>query len=170
MTPERWQRVKELFHDALERPADERAAFLAEACRDDAEARAALERLLDAHARADDFLETPAVGTAVEPSRPPLTGRVIGGWYLSGATLQWMLSRTRHVEIARVGILGTIGVTTLQLLGALLNNNHFDGPAWAVTLYLAYAALLGVVALWSWSPALTRGEPAGDEQPLSSPD
>jgi eukaryotic-like serine/threonine-protein kinase len=78
MTPERWQRVKDLFHDALERPADARAAFLAETCGDDVEARAALERLLDAHARADDFLETPAVGTAVEASRPPLTGRVIG--------------------------------------------------------------------------------------------
>jgi len=84
MTPERWQRVKELFHDALERPADERAAFLAEACGDDAEARAALERLLDAHARADDFLETPAVGTAVEPSRLPLTGRVIGHYEVRG--------------------------------------------------------------------------------------
>jgi len=93
-------------------------------------------------------------------SLTPLTGRVIGGWYLSGAVLQWMLSRTRHVEIARVGILGTIGVTTLQLLGALLNHSHFDGPSWAVTLYVCYAALLGVVALWSWSPAFTRRAPA----------
>jgi hypothetical protein len=32
MTPERWQRVKTLFHAAQERPADERAGFLAEAC------------------------------------------------------------------------------------------------------------------------------------------
>jgi Tol biopolymer transport system component len=71
MTPERWQRVKDLFHDALERPADERAAFLAETCGDDAAARAALERLLDAHARAGNFLETPA---APEPSVRPLTG------------------------------------------------------------------------------------------------
>ena len=93
-------------------------------------------------------------------SLTPLTGRVIGGWYLSGATLQWMLSKTRHVETARVGILGTIGVTTLQLLGALLNHDHFDGRSWAVTLYLFYAALLGVVALWAWSPALTRRVPA----------
>jgi hypothetical protein len=100
----------------------------------------------------------------------PLTGRVIGGWYLSGAVLQWMLSRTRHVEIARVGILGTIGVTTLQLLGAALNNDHFDGPSWAVALYLAYAALLGVVALWSWSPALTRRAPGPEDAPASSPD
>ena len=73
MTPERWQRVKDLFHDALERPADERAAFLAETCGDDAEARAALEHLLEAHAAAGDFLETPALP---EPGvRPPLTGR-----------------------------------------------------------------------------------------------
>jgi hypothetical protein len=61
---------------------------------------------------------------------------------------------------ARVGILGTLGVTTLQLLGALINNDHFDGPAGAVTVYLFYAALLGAVALWAWSPALMRREPA----------
>jgi hypothetical protein len=62
-------------------------------------------------------------------SLTPLTGRVIGGWYLSGAALQWMLSRTRDVETARVGLLATVAVTALQLLGALLNNNHFNGPS-----------------------------------------
>ena len=106
------------------------------------------------------FIAPTTVGDIWPWSLTPLTGRVIGGWYLSGAVLQWMLSRTRHVEIARVGILGTIGVTTLQLLGALLNHSHFDGPSWAVTLYVCYAALLGVVALWSWSPAFTRRAPA----------
>lgn len=93
-------------------------------------------------------------------SLTPLTARVIGGWYLSGAALQWMLSRTRHVETARVPLLGIIGVTTLQLFGALLNNDHFDGPSWAVTLYPVYAALLGMVALWAWSPAITQRVPA----------
>lgn len=78
MTPERWQRVKEVFHDALERPADERAAFLTEACGHDVEARAALERLLEAHGQAEGFLETPAVGASVDPTRPLMTGRVIG--------------------------------------------------------------------------------------------
>ncbi|HUG95146.1 MAG TPA: hypothetical protein VMK30_03285, partial [Pleomorphomonadaceae bacterium] len=78
MTPERWQRVKDVFHDALARPAGERAAFLAEACGQDAEARAALERLLDAHGQAEGFLETPAVGASVDPPRPLMTGRVIG--------------------------------------------------------------------------------------------
>jgi TolB-like protein/Tfp pilus assembly protein PilF len=78
MTPERWQRMKELFHGALERSADERPAFLAEGCGDDVQARAALDRLLDAHAQAERFLETPAVGAATEIQPPPLTGQVIG--------------------------------------------------------------------------------------------
>jgi TolB-like protein/Tfp pilus assembly protein PilF len=84
MTPERWQRVKRLFHDALERPADEREAFLSEQCGDDAEARATLGRLLDAHANAHDFLDTPVAGGSVEDSRPPLTGSVIGHYELRG--------------------------------------------------------------------------------------
>src|SRR5262249_59192854 len=33
--PESWQRVKEVFHRALERPRDERATFVADACGDD---------------------------------------------------------------------------------------------------------------------------------------
>jgi eukaryotic-like serine/threonine-protein kinase len=80
MTPERWQRVKDLFHDALERPADERAAFLAEMCGDDAEACAALERLLEAHAAAGDFLESPAAPDP--PARPLLTGRTFAHYEL----------------------------------------------------------------------------------------
>jgi serine/threonine-protein kinase len=84
MTPERWQRVKQLFHSALERPAGERADFVTEACGHDAEARAALDRLLDAHGQAEGFLETPAVGADVAPPRPLMTGRVIGHYEIRG--------------------------------------------------------------------------------------
>lgn len=38
MTPERRQRIKELFQTALDRPADERPAFLSDACAGDTEA------------------------------------------------------------------------------------------------------------------------------------
>lgn len=73
MTPERWQRINDLFHASLDRPTEERALFLDEACTGDADARRAVDRLLDAHARAGTFLETPA---APEPeARPLLTGR-----------------------------------------------------------------------------------------------
>jgi hypothetical protein len=100
------------------------------------------------------FIAPTHVGDIWPWSLTPLTGRVIGGWYLSGAALQWMLSRTRDIQTARVGLLATIGVTALQLLGALLNNNHFDGPSWAVALYVGYSAVLGLMAASIWIPAL----------------
>src|SRR5437867_2503259 len=78
MNQERWQRIKDLFQEALERAPEQRSAFLAQTCADDAEARTQIERLLDAHERAGGFLETPAVGEAVDVSRPLMTGRVIG--------------------------------------------------------------------------------------------
>jgi hypothetical protein len=106
------------------------------------------------------FIAPTAVGDHWPWSLTPLTGRVIGGWYLSGAVLQWMLSRTRDVETARVGLLATIAATSLQLLGALLNNNHFDGPSWSVAVYLAFSALLGLTAVSVWAPALLRRAPA----------
>jgi hypothetical protein len=55
--PERWRRIEELFVEALERGADERAALLDHACAGDPELRNSLDRLLRAHERADDFLE-----------------------------------------------------------------------------------------------------------------
>jgi Tol biopolymer transport system component len=46
MTPLRWREVERLFNDALERPADQRAAFLATACAGDDQLRAEVEALL----------------------------------------------------------------------------------------------------------------------------
>ncbi len=46
MTPERWQKVKELCHLALDRQAGERAAFLAEACSEDESLRREVESML----------------------------------------------------------------------------------------------------------------------------
>ena len=52
MTPERWQRVQELFHGALERAPAERDAYLADGCAGDAGLRAAVARMLAADADA----------------------------------------------------------------------------------------------------------------------
>ena len=61
MTPERWQRIKELFHAAAELAPGARGAFLAARCAGDPEARAEVESLLAAHEREGEFLyETPA--------------------------------------------------------------------------------------------------------------
>jgi serine/threonine protein kinase/Tol biopolymer transport system component len=46
MSHERWRRVEDICHDALERPTNERAAFLREACGHDDTLRAEVESLL----------------------------------------------------------------------------------------------------------------------------
>jgi hypothetical protein len=53
-------RVKALFLAALDRPAADRPAFLDRECGEDAELRAAVERLLAAHADPDSRIDGPA--------------------------------------------------------------------------------------------------------------
>jgi eukaryotic-like serine/threonine-protein kinase len=57
---DRWQRAKELFGAALERPPAERSAYLDAACAGDAALRAEVESLLAAHDEASSFLDEPA--------------------------------------------------------------------------------------------------------------
>ena len=59
MDPERWERVKAVYHSALDQDPGERAAFLDHACRDDRELRREVDSLL-AEASGDSFLERPA--------------------------------------------------------------------------------------------------------------
>ena len=65
MTPERWAQIDQLLEQALERPASERAAFLAAACGADTGLRREVESLLVAHQDAEaEFLATPALEVA----------------------------------------------------------------------------------------------------------
>jgi serine/threonine-protein kinase len=57
MRQERWREVEELFESALERRPEDRAAFLEQACGDDAALRREIESLLTADAGASGFLE-----------------------------------------------------------------------------------------------------------------
>ncbi len=58
--PEHLERIERFFHAALERDANEREAFLAEACAGDESLRGAVLSLLTCDARADNFIEAPA--------------------------------------------------------------------------------------------------------------
>jgi Tol biopolymer transport system component len=55
--PEQWQKIEQLFHAALEREAERRAAFLAEACADDEALYREVSSLISAHDQARDFIE-----------------------------------------------------------------------------------------------------------------
>jgi len=61
MTPDQWRQVTATFHAALAREQNARAAFLDEACRDDAVVREEVDRLLAAHIDAGAFGDVPAI-------------------------------------------------------------------------------------------------------------
>ena len=77
-TPEPWAEIEALFHDALDAPEAERAALVARGSTP--EVRAAVERLLAAHARDATFLERNAIDARgfVDDAAPP----TIGGYTL----------------------------------------------------------------------------------------
>lgn len=80
-----WTLIKAIVGAALDRAADARAAYVAEACGGDAVLMREVETILAAHADADTFLETPARFPAV-PAALDLTGRTVGP-YTIGARL-----------------------------------------------------------------------------------
>jgi serine/threonine protein kinase len=61
MTPEHWQKVEEILQAALDRPPQERALFLNEACSGDAQLQREANWLIDAYNEAGDFIEEPAI-------------------------------------------------------------------------------------------------------------
>lgn len=63
---ERWERVENLFHTALELEPAERAAFLAQACDGDGALRDEVESLLASHRQAAGFIESPAADLAAD--------------------------------------------------------------------------------------------------------
>ncbi|HEU4925993.1 MAG TPA: protein kinase [Vicinamibacterales bacterium] len=78
---DRWCATERIFHAALERPVEARAAFVAEACGDDVELRRDVQSLLD-EASSAGFLEQPALqiaaGLVTSAGIAPLTGQRIG--------------------------------------------------------------------------------------------
>src|SRR5215471_2500925 len=82
MSPERWQKVNNLFHSALERDPADRAAFLEEACSGDSSLRNEIESLISSHDNSDGFVEAypfeAAVGLLGEDQTDLTVGQRIG--------------------------------------------------------------------------------------------
>ncbi|MFN0120471.1 MAG: AAA-like domain-containing protein [Blastocatellia bacterium] len=60
MTPERYQQISEIYHQALEQPGAARDSFIRRACQNDSELWRHVRALLVAHEQADGFLDQPA--------------------------------------------------------------------------------------------------------------
>lgn len=78
MTPERYQRIGQLFDAALERAPEERAAFLKQAGEDDTELRLEVEKLLAHQVESNEFLSRPALDVAAALLAQNQTPSVIG--------------------------------------------------------------------------------------------
>ena len=79
MKVERWQQVEQLYHAALQRDANERAAFLAEACKGDDALHREVESLLAYEDEAKHFIESPALDVAVKMMADDQSATVIMG-------------------------------------------------------------------------------------------
>ena len=66
MTPERWQRVKEIFHSALQHKPAQIQGFLNQACGDDVGLRREVESLISAHEKDGSFIDSPAYQVAAK--------------------------------------------------------------------------------------------------------
>ena len=89
MKSERWQRLDELFHLALEREGNARASFVAQATAGDEGLRQELESILAHYEEANSFIESPAYAVAaetiVEDDAPEqLIGATLGPYRLLG--------------------------------------------------------------------------------------
>jgi non-specific serine/threonine protein kinase/serine/threonine-protein kinase len=97
VTPEEWKRARALFDAAVERPTEERAAFVAEACAGDGGLLATLEAMLRADARRTDVLEQPAwVDTAAGDHPEALQGSRVGDYEVVGLVGQGGMGVVYH--------------------------------------------------------------------------
>src|SRR5258707_12438476 len=78
MEPELWQRITDLFDEAMTRGPKERVAFLEEACEGDRELRKQVERLVKSHEKSGDFLESSAFAVAPELLTDDRAGASVG--------------------------------------------------------------------------------------------
>lgn len=78
MNPEQWKKVEDVFEAALQRPPEERQAFVDSACKGDEALRNQVQTLLLSLERAGNFMEASAFGVGLTETMVEETPSVIG--------------------------------------------------------------------------------------------
>jgi predicted Ser/Thr protein kinase len=127
MQANRWRRVTEIFHAALERPPGERDGFLADACAGDAALLADVRALLAGHERASaaKLMESPAVANdpdflsdSAATREQSLEGRTIGPYRIEREIARGGMGIVYLAEDTRLGRL-----TALKALPSIFAEN-----------------------------------------------
>jgi len=110
VTPERWQKVRELFHAVLELDGVQRASYLDEACSGDYSLRKDIETLISSHERAGSFLEVPALaGGEHSPSETSVASASAGNRVAASVLLTGQkLGRYQIMEKIGSGGMGVV--------------------------------------------------------------
>ena len=93
MTPERWQQIRDLLHEAMQLDAEKRPVFLEEHCSNDPTLREDLNKLLVAEGELESsFLESPALNQIADrlwssASTTVSTSDMKSGCYVAGTKL-----------------------------------------------------------------------------------
>ena len=128
ITPARWEQVRALFHRALERPPDERAAFLRTEAAVDDEVCKEVESLLAAYPNAEGFLET--IGSAMSPA-PQLfaTGTRLGSFEILGPLGAGGMGEVYRARDIRLDRTVAIKVLAPDLAGDPRSGERFEREA-----------------------------------------
>ena len=145
MNPERWRRVRQLFERVVELPADERSAFLEQACGSDDALRSEIEALISGEAEAPaDFVVPPPVRLQGEPASALASGVSLGGFTLleeigrgaSGVVYrarQEALKRDVAIKVFAANLL-TTDVEIARFKAEVLTAGRMDHPSIAKVL------------------------------------